>query len=155
MKAFLLVSGAILALMLLSGPSPEGIDVARLQPAQIVRISQKNGSIEVQTDTGAQGEGIHLQAALLDMSAKAPADVFLDSADYLLLSEDTLPLIDQLFAVLPPSCRVCLEEGSADLERAGFFLQAHTPNVTLLDCMVGQMELPELLTIQEEMYLVF
>ncbi len=144
----------LLVLALLSKTPFAGSDVALLKPVEVLRVTGEDGQIRVETDTGDFGTGSDLSAAFADLKATTAGDVFLDTADYLILSSDTVPLLPELAEYLRPGCGVCVELGRTDTENAAAFLAAHPLAVTLRDCRAENPKLPLLLTGEEGMYLV-
>lgn len=132
-----------------------GEDVARLEAVKTVEISCQNGAVVIKTDTGAVGVGGSLREAFDDLEETATGTVFLETAEYLLITPECRGLLDALWTYLRPSCAVCLLEGSGDLEKAGEYLDAHKPDTTLMDCRAGEEKLPRLLIQEERMWIVF
>lgn len=130
-------------------------DVAKLRPIEVVAVSLDDGKIEVDTDTDADGEGRTLEAAFENMKKTTPGDVFLDTADFLLLEPGCEPLIPGLTSYLRPGCQVCLCIGDLDMERAAAFLRSHEPGVTLQDYRADGTALPTLVAKEEELELVY
>ncbi len=147
----------LLALMLTAAYGSglfEASDVAKLQPVELIRISWLGNDILVEMDTGEQGHGATLAEAFADLKEKTTGDIFLDTADQVLLTRETEELIPELLEFLRPACRVCLEDGSADLEKAAAFLDTHQPEITLMDCQNMSRQLPVLVTREGTMKLV-
>lgn len=130
-----------------------GTDVAKLLPVEVVRISKENGQIVLKTDTENVGRGTGLEEALSDLKATAEGDVFLETADYLIIAPGCTDLLEELKVCLRPSCGICLEAEETDLENAAKFLNAHEPKVTLQDWYSGITELPTLMVRGEQMKL--
>ncbi|MGN0977533.1 MAG: hypothetical protein ACI4PH_05705 [Faecousia sp.] len=149
MKRWPILAAALAALLLV--PSQTG-DVGDLLPVELLYIYKENDRICLETDTGEAGEGDSLTAALTDLKATAPGEVFLDTADYLIVTKDTVPLLPQLTKVLRPATEVCLGV-NADTQAAAF-LSAHKPGVTLKDCRLGGQALPTLIKTEERYRLV-
>ncbi len=129
-------------------------DVAKLEPVEVIRIQMDRGQILVETDTGQLGRGADLQRAFADLKNRASGDIFLDTAEYVILTEDSRGEIVGLLDYLRPACRVCLEWGRADLQQVAAFLDIHEPELTIMDCQGGQMDLPALVTKEGRMELV-
>ena len=119
-----------------------GTDVAQLQPVQVVQITRAFGQVAVQTDTGDFGTGPTLDLAFEDLKRTTPGQVFLETAEFLLLATGAENLLPELTEYLRPGCNVCLITGEADLELAATFLDAHPPQVTLQDCRAENVVLP-------------
>lgn len=150
MKRWILL--AIAAAVVVSGPSAGGRDVARLLPVELLYIYRSGDQILVETDTGDLGTGGDLTAALEDLKASASAEIFLETADYLVVTEQTKDLIPQLWNILRPATEVCL--GIRANAKAAEFLTAHRPGVTLNDMRAGVTELPVLIQTEGRYHLV-
>lgn len=132
MKKWMIVALALVAVM----RSGRGQDVARLQPVEVVRIAMEGQSFAVEVDSGERGVGESLAHAVADLREGASAEVFLDTAEYVLLGSSVES--EELLAFLRPSCMVCYEVGEADLSQVGSFLKTHRPETTLLDYRNGK-----------------
>jgi hypothetical protein len=151
MKKWLLM--AALAGLLLCRPF-RASDVARLKPVEIIRVSQVPQGIRVETDTGDTGEGADLVQAFADLKQTASGDIFLETADRLLVSPHAVELLPKLTDYLRPGCNICVEMGQIDMESVGAFLRIHEPGVTLQDHRAGETALPVLCVVDGRMYLV-
>ena len=89
-----------------------GTDAAKLLPAQVLMIAQKDGRITVESDNGASGSGATLPDALAAMREGAEGTLFLDTAEHIILLQSAHAL---------------------DAESCVDFLQAHPGSVTLAD----------------------
>ena len=147
MKRWVWCLVALASVAAISGNPAIGTDVGRLQPVQTVQLSCDQGTIQIQTDTGASGVGDTLEHALQTMQATAPAEVFLDTAEYLLVAPTCAPLLPALMDTLRPSCLLCWGSGAIDLTQAGKFLSVHDPGITLMHYMAGDLNVP---TLQQE-----
>lgn len=130
-----------------------GMDIGKLRPVQVVRVSRVDGTVAVQTDTEDAGFGDSLEAALEDMKRTATGKVFLDTADYLLLGENSEEYLPALMEQLRPSCAVCMERGTADMSQVAEFLECHKPTITLMRYRSGETDLPILRTEEGRMTL--
>jgi hypothetical protein len=150
MKKGLLI---VLVLMLLTRPF-EAVNVAKLEPVSLLRVSWTNAGVQVETDTGERGRGADLAKAFDDLRETADGVVFLDTVDRLLVTPQTAELIPQLKKYLRPGCNVCVEFGPTELEAAGAFLQIHEPQMTLRRYGVDDARLPILYTKEGRMRLI-
>lgn len=147
MKRFLLYgAAALLAVLTLSR---EKGDVGELIPVELVSVYRAEDQICLETDTRDRGAGKDLEAALGDLEASAQGKIFLETADYLLITKEVYPLLPQLREILRPSAEICLNQGGD--AQAAAFLAAHKPGVTLNDTRKGWARLP-VLTRTEERY---
>lgn len=131
-----------------------GTDVGKLLPVETVRICRENGKILLQTDTGDAGKGADISEALLDLKATTAGNVFLETADYLLVQLGCEEMLPELAGILRPSCGVCVEVGEAELEKVAKFFAAHEPQVTLQDWRSEKVHLPILVVKEGRMELV-
>ena len=132
----------VLAMALFLSPA-EKTDVGDLLPVELLHIYYSNeGTVCVETDTGDFGTGETLDRALSDLKATASGNIFLDTADYLVIAREAIPLLPRLWEILRPATQVCLGTG-ADPETARF-LSAHKPGVTLNAIRAGMEALPVL-----------
>lgn len=154
MKHWLWYALAIAALAALGFAPFQGTDVAKLNPVEVVRASEEDGYVLVETDGGDIGVGTDAKSAFADLKRKASGEMFLETADYLLLDPELTDQIAAFGAFLRPACAVCLELGEADMEVVSRFLGTHKPEVTLLDIRAGEKELPALMVWEGRMQLV-
>lgn len=152
MKRWLLYAAVLLAAVTVK--PFRGTDIAKLQPVEVLRVSVEMGKVRVQTDTGDSGSGADLAAALKNLRQTTAGEVFLETADYLIVSEKALSLLPELTRYLRPGCAVCMELGTPALENVSVFLNTHTPKVSLQDYRAEKTPLPILITREEEMMLV-
>lgn len=122
---------AVLAVSLLGKTGGTGIDVAKLQPVEVVSITCVEGNVQIRTDTADMGVGRDLHSAIENLKNTTPAEVFLDTAEYLLVDEINEKMLDELTKYLRPSCRVCILEGEAELDCVASFLAVHQPIATV------------------------
>ena len=149
MKRWPIFAAALAVVLLLPSRTK---DVGDLLPMELLYIYKEDNRIHAETDTGEAGVGDTLAQALEDLKATAPGEVFLETADYLIVTKDTVPLLPQLTKVLRPATEVCLGV-NADTQAAAF-LAAHKPGVTLQDCRSGGQALPTLIKTEERYRLV-
>lgn len=154
MKRWLWYPAAVLLVAVIGWMPFQGTDVAKLQPVELIRIELSQRQVRVQTDTGQEGIGSDMEAAFEDLKQTTSGQVFLETADYLLLSqpEDRLP--DAVYEYLRPGCGICVEQGQTDLEQAAAFLGTHEPGTTLQDYRAGERTLSRLITQEGRMHLV-
>lgn len=134
---YILAAAAALAIPM------ESIDVGKLQPVGLVQVYKEKGNIIIKTDTEDSGKGDQVSAAFEDLERTTAGVVFLDTADYLLLSADAADSLPDLSVYLKPGVRVCLADGGIDPAQAAEFLNVHRPPMKLRDCE-GIQNLPKL-----------
>lgn len=144
MKKWVLCIAVLFAAKLLFGEPFEGTDVAKLQPVQLLRVSLTESGVLLETETGDLGEGQNIREALDDMKAGASANIFLETAEFLLVADGARELLPELTEVLRPGCAVCIASEIVDLEQGAAYLAAHRPEVSLNDVRAGKMQLPHL-----------
>ena len=154
MKKWLLYALTLAAIPVLSFGGFGGRDVGKLRPVQLVMVRQEGNTVRLLTDTGDTGKGPDIQRAIKDMNGSADADIFLDTADYLLLGEGAEEYIPQLQQYLRPSCALCRVTGEPDPEEAVKFLQQHPPKLTLTQYEAQRAVLPELVAAERRYKLV-
>lgn len=154
MKRWVYLISAVLVVAFLSGKRTSGTDVARLQPVEVVSVARTEGQLLIWTDTGDSGNGEDLGSAIKDLKEGASAEVFLETAEYLLISEGCRDLLPELMDHLRPSCLVCRLEGEPELETVAAYLRIHQPEVTLMEYRAGITELPTLRAEKGRMELV-
>ncbi len=140
MRRWILFAAAAVVLLVLA--PVEKTDVGELLPVELLYVYTDGSHICVETDTGDLGKGTDLETALADLKAAASGSIFLETADYLIVTEETKGLLPGLTAVLRPAAEVCVGVG-ADAQTADF-LKAHKPGVTLNDVRKGKRDLPVL-----------
>ncbi len=118
---------------------PGGTDVGKLAPAQLVHIYMEEEKTVVRTDLDNMGMGDSLEAAFADLQARTPGKVFLDTAEYLLISREAEAQLPAISRWLKKECLVCLSDGVEDLASAAAYLQAHPPELKLKGCKDGAM----------------
>ena len=116
---------------LLGGNLFRGTDVAKLSPVEAVWVSAKAGRVQIETDMGDVGVGSNATKALENMKATAQGQIFLETADYLIVEQGNESLITQMQKILRPTCSVCVAAEKPDLRQAAVFLNAHEPEVTM------------------------
>lgn len=140
MKQWIWFPALLAAACVLSRLPHPAVDVGKLEPVSAVQIEYRDGCYHLRTDTGASGSGGTLEEASRALSQGALGEVFLETAEYVLL-DPAAPVTEELYRVLRPACRVCLAEGEVDLQEASAFLAAHPPEATLAELRAGGVEL--------------
>lgn len=132
----------------------ERTDVGDLQPVQTVAIFRNEDGYMIQTDTGDKGRGADPVRALQNLEDTTPGVIYLDTAQFLLVSESALPSIKQLRKYLRESVQLFLVTGTPDFENVSRFLSVHGDGPKLkhwtestilpvLDCRSERMKLIE------------
>ena len=131
-----------------------GTDIGRLQPVQVLMVSKAQEGVLLQTDTGDTGKGRNFELALQNMKDTAPLEIFLDTADYLLLKDGGEDLLPELKGYLRPSCTLCQVKGEPDLTQVGEYLRSHPPKLTLNRWLAGEWGFSVLISREGRMELV-
>lgn len=113
----------ILALVLLI--PVESADVADLRPIEVICIYKEGNTVILETDTGDVGSGTNAIEALADMKQTSPAVIYLDTAEYLLVSENAAGEVDSLREILKDSVKLCMTKDKVALEDAAKYLPVH------------------------------
>lgn len=119
----------ILALLFLA--PVQRLDVAKLEPVQTVAIRIVDGQVVLETDTKNKGQGGTVQAAIDDLEENTPGVIYLDTAQYLLITEDAAAHAEELEKHLRPSVKVSLWDGQGSVEQAAEFLEIRPDLLTL------------------------
>lgn len=151
MKRWLLP--ALLAAVIFGEGLFRGTDVAKMEPVELVWLMRTDEGIAVQTDTGSTGWGKSVSAAVEDMKQSASGEIFLETAEYILLTDLDEEILPELMALLRPSCKVLFAYGKAKPEDATLFLRSHQKNVTLLDWKTEGKRPPAFIAEEGGMYL--
>lgn len=128
---YIVVLGTMLAIPV------TGIDVGCLQPVEVIELVAGE-TVTLLTDTGNTGTGMDFASAYQDMKRHAAGEVFLDTADYLILVGDTTGMKETLLKYLNPQIGVCEGEGDLQIKKVGAYLSIHRPNVTLKELNTGK-----------------
>ena len=80
-----------------------GTDAAKLLPARVLVIEERDGAVRVSSDNGAAGSGETLAAALQQMERSAEGALFLDTAEHIVLLRPSQALLEQ--TITQPSFR--------------------------------------------------
>ena len=82
------------------------LDVANLQPVQTVAIYTEPGAVVLETDTHNIGRGATVADAVANLEKNTPGVIYLDTAEYLLISKDAYNYVDSLRDYLRPTVRI-------------------------------------------------
>ncbi len=154
MKKWLFYVAAVVLVAALGYMPFSGSDVAVLQPVELIFVDHKDGAVTVQTDTGDMGKGKTLEQAFADLKSTTAGEVFLDTADFLLIGTNGTILLQELTQILRPACKVCIVQEQVDLKEAAEFLRIQSENVTLQQYRTGKGSIPHLIMDEERLRLV-
>ena len=121
--------GIILALTFFAPVSR--VDIAQLLPVEGVAVYTDGIYIVLETDTENIGKGATVHEALADLKENTPAVVYLDTAEYLLITEDALSILADLKDVLKPSVKVNCCDARGRVKALTEYLRVHPEYKTL------------------------
>jgi len=101
------------------------VDVSKLLPIEAVALYMEGDNVVLETDTAHTGIGATVQQALEALKKNTPKAVYLDTAAYLLVSEDAADKVDSLRQFLKPSVRVCVCEAKDIVKDTAEYLKVH------------------------------
>lgn len=116
----------ILILASLFAAPVEKADVAKLLPIRAVAVYMDGNAVVIETDTGHIGSGSDVLEAIQNLKDTTPQIVYLDTAEFLLLSQDAIVCTDGLRSVLKPSVKVCICEAAGKVEYTAEYLDIHS-----------------------------
>ena len=122
MKRIIVYAALVAAVLMVS---VHGTDVGKLRPVQAISLYEDGGKIVIETDTKDVGVGQTPELALKNLKETTPAVIYLDTADYLLVTENMLEHMDWIRANLKASVRVCRMEEKIDPKAAAEYLKVH------------------------------
>lgn len=125
---YLLYVAILLSVLLLPC---DGTDVGKLRPIEVVAISETDGLVAINTDTGDRGIGETLDAAIEDMKAAASGIIYLDTAEYLLLEKGMETHLNAMEGHIKKGIHLSYATEKLPLEGIADFLSVHRPNVKL------------------------
>lgn len=100
-------------------------DVAKLLPIEAVAVYMEQNEVTLETDTEYKGRGADVASALDNLKENTPAVIYLDTAEYLIISEDALSEIETLKKFLKPNVRVCVADVCGRVKDAAKYLEVH------------------------------
>ena len=136
MKKWLYFAAAVAAIGILSRLPHPAKDISKLEQFQLVYVYEEAGGLHLETDTGEQGAGKTLTEAAADLRSKADGEIFLETAEFLLL-DSTVTAAPDFFTLLRPDCKVFYTKERPDLPAAAKYLSVHPPSVKLADLRTG------------------
>lgn len=108
-----------------------GKDLGNLQPVQLVQVTTCNGKVRIRTDTGSMGQGMTVPEAVEDLQQGADGTIFLETADFLLVTALTTRFLPDLSSYLRPGTEVARISSFVDGKTAAKYLSVHHPAATL------------------------
>ena len=129
MKKWLYPAVFLAAAILSRLPHP-AVDIARLEPVRSVYLYMDGATMTIETDSGDSGSGADLEGAYAALRANARREIFLDTAEFLVLAPD-VPITEAFYELLRPTTQVVFSNGKPDLETISDYLTIHPPEITL------------------------
>ena len=117
-----------LALLLLGD---QGTDIGTLRPVEVVQLTEERGVLILKTDTGDYGWGLTVEQAVRKLKETTPGEIYLDTADFLLLKEGMDEYIPELRNHLQKNTRVVYAGESVNLQDAVAYLRIHRPETMI------------------------
>ena len=152
-KVILLV--AVIALVSSTGLLPfDGTDIAKLHPVEVLMVSHIGNALLLQTDSGMSGTGENIEEALLSLRLSTSGNIFLDTANYLLVTQDCKEQIIRLWDYVRPACQVYYYKGEGKYEEIGKYLESHPSQATVLRCVQEEVDIPLLVMEGESVRIV-
>jgi hypothetical protein len=103
----------------------ERMDIAKLRPVETVILQKQGDVVTIATDTDDSGQGTDALQALQNMKETAKGIIYLDTAQYLLVSEDAADLVQQLRPHLKHSVTLYKCELIVDTKEVSRYLDIH------------------------------
>lgn len=100
-------------------------DISTLEPIEAVWMGIDGENVVLKTDSGDVGRGVGVEEALADMKISSLGIVYLDTAQYLLVSQNALQQIPSIAVHLKKSVRVCIWDGNGEIFHASRYMKAH------------------------------
>lgn len=100
------------------------LNVAKLQPVEAIAIYTEQDTVIIKTDTEDMGIGETALQALQDLKETAPAVIYLDTAEYLLIAPGAEKYAEELKTHLKTTVKVRMYSGGEVKEEVKY-LDAH------------------------------
>lgn len=110
------------------------MDISNLEPIQVVGIRKTEDQYVITTDTQATGRGKTVKNAVDSMKQKCEKIVYLDTARYLLVSEECQAVVSEISESLKNNVKVAVWDGKGELEKAAQYMQSHGIGVKIDQC---------------------
>ena len=143
----------IIVLLALTQVPLEGANLGTLRPVEVVMVSMEESEVVLRTDTDDVGRGVDGLAALENLKATTPGTIYLDTAEYLLMTVEAEQAVQQLRSQLKNAVALCVADEGIDLKLAASYLPAHGKLPKLKAWQPGD-KLPYLRAVGERLELV-
>lgn len=108
-----------------------GTDIGSLRPVELVSLYEKNGLLFLETDTGDMGWGVTVEETVEKLKETTPGQIYLDTADYLLLEQGLEEQLPALRAYLKRGTRLAYGQQRMNLKEVAAYLRVHCPSGTI------------------------
>ena len=125
-----LYPAAFLAVALLARMPHPAVDIARLAPVRSIYIYIDGETLTIETDDRISGSGLDLREAYQDLTANADREIFLDTAEFLVLDPD-VAITEEFYDLLRPTTKVVFAVEPPDPDTISDYLAIHPPRLTL------------------------
>lgn len=112
------------------------MDISNLEPIQAVGIKKTGEQYVITTDTQAMGVGKTIKQAVESMKRECEKIVYLDTAKYLLVSDECTAAVSELSESLKNNVKVAIWDGLEELKKAAQYMQSHRIGVKIDECFV-------------------
>lgn len=100
-------------------------NIGKMKPVQVLSVYKEYDWVVVETDTQDKGVGGTVKQALQNLKDTASGIIYLDTSEYLLLTDDTLGAVEDLRQELKKSTQLCMIAKPVDLPEAAKYLSVH------------------------------
>ncbi len=115
----------------------EKLDVGKLEPVQAVWMYKQGNWIVLETDTQDRGVGRTVEEALSDLEEHCLGIIYLDTAQFLLVSENAVEQITEVQPHLKRSVELCQWDGKGSVADAAIYMTSHENGYPIKDWKEG------------------
>ena len=119
------------------------VNIANLEPIQGIWMCFENDTIVVETDTADRGTGDTVKQAIENMKQNSSGIVYLDTADYLFVSEDAQEEIAAMKPFVNKTVKLCQWDGESGFDDAIKYAESHKKGLQIKRWSEGS-KLPEI-----------
>ena len=130
MKKWLYPAAVLIAAAILTRLPHPAVDIARLDPVRAIYLYMDGVDMTIETDSGDSGSGADLKAAYAALRNNAHREIFLDTAEFLILTPD-VPITEAFYELLRPTTQVVFSDEKPNLETISDYLTIHPPETSL------------------------
>ncbi|MBE6944122.1 MAG: hypothetical protein E7453_07705 [Ruminococcaceae bacterium] len=150
MKKVLLLAAVIIIAWMVRLLPFSGTDIGKLHPVEAVLITNRDGVVYVETDTGIFGSGENMALALSNLILSASGSVFLETANYVLIDWRYPELLQEIGNYFRPACQLYYYTGVGKLNNIGKYLETHPSTASILTHRQGGSEISHIVIEGEE-----